>query len=258
MFNIGEVYNMEIINKIMANVGIGSASVDTIIENPRVCAGDKIKGYININGGTTPQKIDDIYLYVMTKLEKESNNIKLVTNDKIQQIVIPVSKTIAVGENLRIPFDFILHNQTPITTIKTPVWIHTGLDIKSAVDPKDNDSLQICANPYFQIILDAIERLELVIYKVTNVEDFYYSNMPFLQEIEFRPTGSLKYEIDNLKLMYILYETNIELIMDLNNTSDKIDLEDTKIRLTICNSDLKNKDSYYISQIIKNAILSNK
>ena len=249
---------MGIINKIMANVGIGSASVDTVIENPRAIAGGEIKGYINIKGGKLPQKIDDIYLYVMTKVEKETNNIKYIGKDKIQELVLPVSKTISSGENIKIPFSFILHKQAPITTIKTPVWIHTGLDIKSAVDPKDNDSLQISAHPYFQTILDALERLELVIYKITNVEDYYYSNMPFLQKIELRPTGSFKYELDNLILMYILYENHIELIMDVNKLDDEIALEDKKIRLSITYSDLKNKDSHDIAQMIKNAILRNR
>jgi sporulation-control protein len=253
---IGEVHIMGIINKIMANVGIGSASVDTVIENPRVIAGNEVKGYINIKGGKMPQNIDDIYLYVMTKVEKQSNNIRFTGKDKIQQVILPVAKTISAGEKIKIPFNFILNKQAPMTTLRTPVWIHTGLDIKSAVDPKDNDSLQISAHPYFQTILDAIERLELVIYKVTNVEDYYYSSMSFLQKIEFRPTGSFKYELGNLKLMYILLENKIELIMDVNKSNDEISLEDKKIRLSISYSDLKNKSSHDIALMIKNAILS--
>ena len=249
---------MGIINKIMANVGIGSASVDTVIENPRVIAGGEIKGYINIKGGKLPQKIDDIYLYVMTKVEKESNNIKFIGKEKFQELVLNVSSTISSGENIKIPFSFLLNKQAPISTLKTPVWIHTGLDIKSALDPRDNDSLQVSAHPNFQTILNALQRLELVIYKITNVEDYYYSNMPFLQKIEFRPTGSFKYELDNLILMYILYENHIELIMDVNKLDDEIALEDKKVRLSITYSDLKNKDSHYIAQMIKNAILGNR
>jgi len=247
---------MGILNRIIASVGIGSVSVDTIIENPRICAGDEVRGYINIKGGKTPQEIENIYLYVMTKVEKESNNLKFVGKEKIQEIVIPVSRIVSFGDNIQFPFNFILHKQAPISTIKTPVWIHTGLDIKSALDPKDNDSLQVCAGPYFQIILNALERLDLVIYKVINVEDYYYSNMPFLQEIEFRPTGALKYEIDNLKLMYLLYENKLELILDVNNTSDKVDMEDKKIRLSFSFENLRNKEIYDIAQIIKNAILN--
>lgn len=248
---------MGIINKIMANVGIGSVSVDTVIENPRVCAGDEITGYIDIRGGKTPQRIEDIYLYVMTKVEKESNNIKFVGKEKIQEIVIPVSKDLSSKDNVRIPFSFTLSIQTPITTIKTPVWIHTGLDIKSALDPKDNDSLQVSAHPYFQKVLNAMERLELVIYRVLNLEDFYYSGYSFLQEIEFRPTGSFKYELENLKMLYIIYDNHIELLLEANKLHEKLTLEDTKTRLSISYVDLDNKDPYDIALMIKNSFLNN-
>ncbi|MGE5628303.1 MAG: sporulation protein [Solirubrobacterales bacterium] len=245
---------MGIFNKLMANIGIGSASVDTIIENSKICAGDEIRGYINIKGGKIPQKFEDIYIYVMTKVEKENNNVKYIGKEKVQKIVIPVSKTISSTDDIKIPFNFILSKQTPITTLKTPVWIHTGLDIKSAIDPKDNDSLQISPHPYFQLVLNAIERLELIIYRAVNVEDFYYSSYPFLQEIEFRPTGSLKYELENLKLLYVLYDDHLELIMEVNKLHDEISLKDMKTRLSISYNDLKNKDPFDIAMTIKKSM----
>jgi len=247
---------MSIINRIMATVGIGNVSVDTIIENPSLCAGDDVRGSITIKGGIAPQKIDEIYLYVMTKVEKESNNLKITKKEKVQKVVLPVNKTIASGENINIPFNFTLNRQTPFTTLKTPVWIHTGLDIKSALDPKDNDSLKICAGTYLQTVLNAFERLELVIYKVENIEDLYYS-LPFLQQIEFRPTGSLKYDIGYLKMVYIHHDTNLELIMDIGNTGKGVDLEDKKTILHLSFADLKNKDPYEFSRLIKKEIYRN-
>ncbi|MHC1719502.1 MAG: sporulation protein [Clostridiaceae bacterium] len=248
---------MGIINKIMATVGIGNVSVDTVIENPSLCAGEEVMGSITVKGGIAPQNIGEIYLYVMTKVEKESNNIKFVGKEKLQKVTIPVNKTIASGDNINIPFSFILNWQTPFTTLKTPVWIHTGLDIKSALDPKDNDSLKICAGIYLQAVLNAFERLELVIYKVENVEDFYYSTMPFLQKIEFRPTGSLKYDLNYLKMMYVYHATNLELIMDIGNVYEGVDLEDKKIILHFEFEDLKNKDPYELSQLISAEIFKN-
>ncbi|HEY5576546.1 MAG TPA: sporulation protein [Clostridiaceae bacterium] len=245
---------MGIINKIMATVGIGSVSVDTVIENPSVSAGDDVSGYVTIKGGKIPQKIEEIYLYVMTKVEKENNNIKFSGKEKVQKVVIPVGQTVSKGDNLKLPFKFILNKQTPFSTMKTPVWIHTGLDIKNVLDPKDNDSLRVNAGPYLQSVLDAFERLDLVIYRVVNVEAFYDSSLPFLQQIEFRPTGSYKYELNYIKVMYILHEANLELVMYVSKGSKKMDLEDKKIRFYLDYQDLKSKDSFEISRIIKNKI----
>lgn len=247
---------MSIINRIMATVGIGNASVDTIIENPSLCAGGDVRGSITIKGGIAPQKIDEIYLYVMTKVEKESNNLKITKKEKVQKVALPVNKTIVPGENINIPFNFSLNRQTPFTTLKTPVWIHTGLDIKSALDPKDNDSLKICAGTYLQTVLNAFERLELVIYKVENIEDLYYS-LPFLQQIEFRPSGSLKYDIDYLKMVSIHHDTNFELIMDIGITGKGVVLEDKKFILHLSLEDLKNKDPYDFSRLVKKGIYKN-
>jgi len=245
---------MGIINKIMATVGIGSVSVDTIIENPSVSAGEEVSGYVTIKGGKIPQKIEDIYLYVMTKVEKENNKIKFSAKEKVQKVVIPVGQTIAKEDNLKLPFKFILNKQTPFSTMKTPVWIHTGLDIKNVLDPKDNDSLRVNAGQYLQAVLDAFERLDLVIYRVVNVVDFYDSSLPFLQQIEFRPTGSYKYEINYIKVMYILHEANLELVMHVSKSSKDLDMEDKKIRFYLDYKDLKSKNTFEISQIIKNKI----
>lgn len=245
---------MGIINKIMATVGIGNVSVDTVIENPSVTAGGEVRGSISIKGGKAPQKVEEIYLYVMTKVEKETNKVKTVGREKIQKVVIPVGRTISAGETLNLPFSFVLSKHTPFTTLKTPVWIHTGLDIKSVMDPKDNDSLKVAAGPYLQAVLNAFERLDLVIYRVVNAEDLYYSNMSFLQEIEFRPTGSYKYELNYVKLMYVLYDASIELIMEVNKSSEDMDIEDQKVRFYIEYEDLKSKDAFEIAQMIKRKI----
>lgn len=245
---------MSIINKIMATVGIGNVSVDTVIENPSVTAGGEVKGNVIIKGGKAPQKIEEIYLYVMTKVEKETNKVKVVGKEKIQKVAVPVGRTISSRETVNLPFSFILNKQTPFSTLKTPVWIHTGLDIKSVVDPRNNDSLKVSAGPYLQAVLNAFERLDLVIYRVTNVEDLFYSNMPFLQEIEFRPTGSYKYELNYVKLMYVLHEASIELIMEVNKSSEDMDIEDKKAMFYIDYADLTSKDSFEISQIIKKKI----
>lgn len=245
---------MGILNKIMATVGIGNVIVDTVIETPTICAGEEVSGYVTIKGGKVPQKIEDIYLYVMTKVEKENNNIKFIGKEKVQKVVIPVGQAVSKGDSLKLPFKFILNKQTPFSTMKTPVWIHTGLDIKNVLDPKDNDSLRVNAGPYLQAVLDAFERLDLVIYRVVNVEDFYDSSLPFLQQIEFRPTGSYKYELNYIKVMYVLHEANLELIMYVSKNAKDLDLEDKKIRFYIEYNALKSMDSFEISQIIRKKI----
>ncbi len=53
---------MSIFNKMLASVGIGSATVDTKLEKSRYTAGEIIRGNVEVTGGNTAQDVDCIYL----------------------------------------------------------------------------------------------------------------------------------------------------------------------------------------------------
>ena len=53
---------MSFFNKVLASVGIGSAKVDTKLETDVSTPGRQIKGVVEIQGGSTQQQINDVYL----------------------------------------------------------------------------------------------------------------------------------------------------------------------------------------------------
>ena len=57
---------MSLFNKVLASVGIGAATVDTKLERDQVDPGEELKGVVEIRGGNTEQRIDDIYLTINT------------------------------------------------------------------------------------------------------------------------------------------------------------------------------------------------
>jgi sporulation-control protein len=42
---------MSFLNRLMASIGIGSATVDTIVESAQVRVGDTLRGVIQVRGG---------------------------------------------------------------------------------------------------------------------------------------------------------------------------------------------------------------
>ena len=54
---------------------------------------------------------------------------------------------------------FNCHMKHHLTYGKSKVWIKTGMDIKNALDPKDEDYIQVVANPLVQNVLTAIQEL---------------------------------------------------------------------------------------------------
>ena len=73
--------------------------------------------------------------------------------------LINQSFTISANEKREILFSFQLPYETPLTLWKMNVWIKTGMDIKNALDPKDEDYIQVVGNALVQNTLTAIQEL---------------------------------------------------------------------------------------------------
>ncbi|MED4604324.1 sporulation protein, partial [Paenibacillus validus] len=54
---------MSFFKKMLASVGIGSAKVDTELDSSQVSVGGAISGVVRVQGGSTEQQVDRIYLY---------------------------------------------------------------------------------------------------------------------------------------------------------------------------------------------------
>lgn len=196
---------MSYFNKILASIGIGSAIVDTKLERSRVAQGEEIRGIVEIRGGNTEQKIDDIYLTINTQYLQESNDRKMNVTAVIERIRLAESFTISANERREIPFSFVLPLDTPVTLGRTRVWVATGLDIKHAVDPKDKDFLEVQPGKLLGAVLDAISSLGFRIREVECEKAPYRMKrrLPFIQEFEFVPiSGSFRRKLDELELVF--------------------------------------------------------
>lgn len=60
---------MSFVNKLLASVGIGSATVDTKIFRSELVPGEEVEGIVQIRGGNVEQQIDSIYLSLYTTYE---------------------------------------------------------------------------------------------------------------------------------------------------------------------------------------------
>lgn len=66
--------------------------------------------------------------------------------------------------------------------------MRTGLDIKTAINPKDRDALEVRPHPLVHRVLEAVEKLGFHLHKVEcEYADRFGGAYPFVQEFEFRP-----------------------------------------------------------------------
>ncbi|MBT2292748.1 sporulation protein [Paenibacillus albidus] len=208
---------MSMFKKVMASVGIGSATVDTRLEDARAVAGGKLHGVVAIRGGQVEQQIDAIYLYLNTQYEKEENDRKVKREAEITRFEVTKGILLKAGEVREIPFTITLPERTPVSYRSTPVWLKTGLDIKMALDPGDQDYLEILPNDNMNTVLGALDELGFRLREVTNEHaPRLGKGLPFVQEFEYVPTREFRGALDELEVMFFPQGDDLELVMQVD------------------------------------------
>ena len=211
---------MSLFNKVLASVGIGAATVDTKLHKSTYTIGEKITGIVEIVGGNTVQQIDAIYLTLYTNYTKEVNDTKVTDNAVLSRIQINEPFTIQENEKREIPFSFDLPSVVPVTVGQTRVWIHTGLDIKNAVDPTDKDFIDIQSTALASGVLTAVKNLGFRLRKVENEQapTSLRHRTPIVQEFEFTPTNNTyRRYLDELEIIFLTNQpTSVEILLQVD------------------------------------------
>ncbi|WP_010281464.1 sporulation protein [Bacillus timonensis] len=252
---------MSFFNKIFSSIGIGSAKVDTKLTTDQLRAGEKVSGVVEITGGNMEQQIAEIYLSLVTTYIKESNDRKITKQATIEKVKIVEPFTIGSNERREFPFSFVLPLDTPATLGRTKVWIHTGLDIKNAVDPSDKDYISVSPSPLAAGVLNAVYDLGFSLRKV-DCEAAPYRlrrRLPFVQEFEFVSTsGQFRGRLDEVEVMFFPQSDNkLEVMMQIDRRArglssflaEAMDMDECFVTFTLTSEDLPTIKSK-INQII--------
>ncbi len=241
---------MSLFNKVLASVGMGSATVNTKLESDKLVPGQEVKGIVEVKGGSIDQKINEIYLSLYTTYIKEADEKKYTNNALIDQVRLNDPFVIKKQEIKHIPFSFKLPIDTPISLGRTQIWVATGLDIKNAVDPSDKDFLKVVPDTLTESVLNVINDLGFRLREVECEEAPYRlrRRLPFVQEFEFVPiTGSFKGRLDELEILFFpVSTTETEIFMQVDRRSrglggflaEAFEMDESHVHFTIRSSDL--------------------
>ena len=103
--------------------GLGSAKVDTHLDTQKVCKGEQITGFISIIGGKTEQKASKISLILMTYIDLEEDNCENRKSIEISRFDIARNIQIKPNVTFKIPFSFVIPNDTPISFYDNMIWL---------------------------------------------------------------------------------------------------------------------------------------
>lgn len=238
---------MSMFKKLLASVGIGSAQVDARLEKDSLLPGELVKGEVHLTGGDVAQEIDEIYMYVVTHYERESNDTKVKEECILAKHRLSERFTLQPKETKELPFSFPLPYETPVTMGRQPVYLRTGLDIKNAIDPGDSDFIEVRPHPLMSKVLDSVAFLGFQLYKVDCEYNRYLGrSCPFVQEFEFRPTGKYRNRLEELEVIFFLREGEAEVLLQLDKRArgflgaleEAFDLDERYVRFRITDADL--------------------
>lgn len=208
------------LNKLLQSIGIGSAKVDTVLFDRSCTPGGAIEGEVRICGGSSAQDIETIDLAIMTDYEIEVDDHKVTRSVEVSRMRLTDRFTVQAGQELVMPLRIPVPLNTPASLGKSRVWVQTGLDIKSAVDPQDRDLLDVVPHPLVAAFLSSAERLGFRLHQVDSEKAGYRNagtGLPFVQEFEFKPvSGEFRGRLDELEAVFSVSEAGVNVMLQVD------------------------------------------
>jgi len=231
-----------LLNKVLSSIGIGSAKVDLILPKNNYRAGERIEGILKVQGGIAEQEVNKIYVQLVVQSKYKAGDEVKEVNKILDHAVLTEGFKISQEEQEReIPVSYLLPEDIPVTTGATQFFLTTGMDISRAVDPRDNDPVEILPGQRLEIVMKALEK-ELGFRKKRGTGAF---NGRY-QEFEYWPSKFMKGRLDELEVIYQVREDGIGLIMQIDKKTggllggllDDLDLDERNVACLIKNNQI--------------------
>ncbi len=220
--------------KLFAAMGVGSAEVDAKLHTNRVMPGQTLTGDVLIKGGEVDQEIDGLQITLMTEVEVETGDSEYKTHFPILRVPLARAFKIHKHEQISVPFQMLIHPETPITEIpvfgsqagagkggspfhyqgkrhsgnRTKVWLYTGLEIDNGLDAKDVDYLTVVPSEPMAKFLAAVEQIGFRFHSA-DVEkgnlrgNGFTSTIGCYQEIQYVPAWGGHFQINELEISFV-------------------------------------------------------
>lgn len=228
--------------KVLASIGIGSATVDTVLPRDTVQPGETVDADVHITGGNVEQDVGTIRFELETRYRTDEGYQEV----DIERFTLTEGLTIHPDREETRSVSIAVPYSTPVTLGGVDVWIETELDIDFAVDPEDKDYLNVRPTPRLQTVFDALDDLGLSLQTSECEADpygRYAGSRGFIQEFEFRANaGRFRNSLDELEIIAHPSPDELELFIEIDRRggllSELADTDERNIQMTINSTDM--------------------
>ncbi|WP_326751935.1 sporulation protein [Streptomyces hirsutus] len=210
--------------KLLASLGAGGASVETVLHEVNVVPGGVVQGEVRIQGGSVNQQIEGLSVGLQAKVEVESGDEEYKQNIEFAKSRLGGAFELEAGAVHAVPFGLEIPWETPITMIDGQslrgmnIGVTTELAIARAVDSGDLDPISVHPLPAQKAILDAFIQLGFR-FKSADMERGHVrgtrQRLPFYQEIEFFPPQQY-HGLQQVELTFVADDQAMDVVLEMD------------------------------------------
>lgn len=210
--------------KLLASLGAGGASVETVLTEENVVPGGVVQGEVRIQGGSVDQQIEGLSVGLQARVEVEGGEQEVKQDIEFTKQRLGGAFEVKAGAVHVVPFGLEIPWETPVTSIAGQrlrgmnIGVTTELEIARAVDSGDLDPINVHPLPSQLAILDAFIHLGFR-FKSADMERGHIrgtrQRLPFYQEIEFFPPQQYR-GLNQVELTFVADDREMDVILEMD------------------------------------------
>ncbi|AUA14721.1 sporulation protein [Streptomyces sp. SID8382] len=210
--------------KLLASLGAGGASVETVLTEENVVPGGIVQGEVRIQGGSVAQRIEGLSVGLQARVEVEGNDQEYKQDVEFTRQQLGGAFEVQPGAVHAVQFGLEIPWETPITMFLgrhlngMNVGVTTELAIARAVDSGDLDPVHVHPLPAQQAILDAFGTLGFR-FKSADLERGHIrgtrQRLPFYQEIEFYAPEQYR-GLNQVELSFVADDREMDVVLEMD------------------------------------------
>lgn len=233
------------LNKILAMIGIGNATVQLHLAERTVTPGSEVEAEIHVTGGNVDQEVQYLELEVETQYLVETDEGTRYEDVTISKTKVADRFTITPDTDDVYDTTLEIPRTTPLTYGDASVWVESDLDISGGLDAEDKTGLTVEPTDRMQAVFDAAEELGLSLHTADCEADphgRYVSNRPFVQEFEFKARGGpYAGDLDEIEFIFAPRPDELTVFVEVDRSagllSELTDTDERKTQFTLTDAD---------------------
>jgi len=193
--------------KLMAKIGVGSATVDLRLDKDAYRLGETMTGTIHISGGNVEQRISDLSVVLMMKAYVKGQAI----TRPVQSIPVLHGFTVQPKPFAQeVPFSYVIPNDLALSTHSIHYYLHTKLDVELALDPTDMDAVRVLPPAHIEKVFASLDALAF------RQKPDSGKLTPYGQEFSFIPTRPLPVALRELEVIFFESPEGLRLLVEFD------------------------------------------